>query len=292
MNAARDAEGNLITGSGDALMQFRHKADINTPAFIAGDDIRNDTTASYADKNVAWQDDVWKNGHGTVIDKDVNYTLAISGADATNYKIVDSNGNEVTSAVGKGRINPQEIHLKADEQARWINDGLPKSYTGTPSGKNYETGVNGEVLPGEIYYDSPNGRLRWGDYAINGYYRAADGSVHRLPDGTADGDTVSRNYRFVQDPANATALHMGPYLPDYEYYKALVDMNKMTPDEYAYENASLDRRNHFGRKAEAEVSYTTPSINMVKDGTDISKTGIRVTDETVFTLMNEVFGEQ
>ena len=69
-------------------------------------------------------------------------------------------------------------------------------------------------------------------------------------------------------------------------------MNKMTPDEYAYENASLDRRNHFGRKAEAEVSYTPPSINMVKDGTDISKTGIRVTDETVFTLMNEVFGEQ
>mgnify|MGYP000955279454 CR=1 FL=1 len=292
VNAARDAEGNLITGSGDALMQFRHKADANTPAFIAGDDIRNDTTASYADKNVAWQDDVWKNGHGTVIDKDVNYTLAISGADAANYKIVDSNGNEVTSAVGKGRINPQEIHLKADEQTRWINDGLPKSYTGTPSGKNYETGVNGEVLPGEIYYDSPNGRLRWGDYAINGYYRAADGSVHRLPDGTADGDTVSRNYRFVQDPANATALHMGPYLPDYEYYKALVDMNKMTPDEYAYENASLDRRNHFGRKAEAEVSYTPPSINMVKDGTDISKTGIRVTDETVFTLMNEVFGEQ
>ena len=66
----------------------------------------------------------------------------------------------------------------------------------------------------------------------------------------------------------------------------------MTPDEYAYENASLDRRNHFGRDLEAEVIHTPPSVNTVKDGVDITKTGIQVTDETVFKLMNEVFGAQ
>ena len=64
----------------------------------------------------------------------------------------------------------------------------------------------------------------------------------------------------------------------------------MTPDEYAYENASLDRRSNFGRDPEAEVTYTPPSINTIKDGVDISKTDIRITDETVFSLVNEVFG--
>ena len=298
VNAARDAEGNLITGSGDALMQFRHVGDATQSALIAGDDVTNATTATYGDANVAWKDDAWKNGHGDVADKDVNYTLTLSGADAANYKIVDSNGNEVSSTVGKGRIDPKDIHLKSDPQTRWINEGLPDSYTGTPTGSNYETGVNGEALPGEIYYDTPNGKLRWGDYAINGYYRASDkaryqrpdGSRYQLADGTPDGDSVARNYRFVQDPANATALHIGPYVPDHEYYNALTQVSKMTPDEYAYENASLDRRNHFGRDLEAEVTYTPPSVNTVKDGVDITKTGIQVTDETVFKLMNEVFG--
>ena len=67
-------------------------------------------------------------------------------------------------------------------------------------------------------------------------------------------------------------------------------MSKMLPDEYAYENASLDRRSHFGRDAEAEIAYMPPSINMVKDGRDLSKTGIHVTDESVFSLVSEVFG--
>ena len=300
VNAARDAEGNLITGSGDALMQFRHVGDATQSALIAGDDVTNATTATYGDANVAWKDDAWKNGHGDVADKDVNYTLTLSGADAANYKIVDSNGNEVSSTVGKGRIDPKDIHLKSDSQTRWINEGLPNSYTGTPIGSNYETGVNGEALPGEIYYDTPNGKLRWGDYAINGYYRASDkaqyqrpdGSRYQLVDGTPDGDSVARNYRFVQDPANASALHIGPYVPDTDYYQALTQASKMIPDEYAYENASLDRRSHFGRDPEAEISYAPPSVNTIKDGVDITQTGIHVQDETVFTLMNEVFGER
>ena len=85
-------------------------------------------------------------------------------------------------------------------------------------------------------------------------------------------------------------LHVGPYIPDYEYYKAITQTSKMIPDEYAYENASLDRQSHFGRKADAEVTYDPPSINTVKDGTDIMQTGIRIADETVFSLVNEVFG--
>jgi len=176
--------------------------------------------------------------------------------------------------------------LKADPQTRWINEGLPKSYTGKPMGSNLGHNdipelLPNEVLPGSIDYSSPNARLRWGDYMIRGDYHALNGT---------DGDAVSRNYRFVQDPANATALHIGPYIPDYEYYKAITQTSKMIPDEYAYENASLDRQSHFGRKADAEVTYDPPSINTVKDGTEIMQTGIRIADETVFSLVNEVFG--
>ena len=297
-NAARDPEGNLVT-NGDTIVRFRHATDVTKSALITGDDVTNASTATYGDANVAWQDNAWKNGDGTVADKDVNYNLRLSGTDAANYKIVDEKGSEIASTTRKtGRITPKEIHLKSDPQTRWINEGLPDSYTGTPMGKNYETGVNGEVLPGEIYYASPDGRLRWGDYHINGYYRASDkaqyqrpdGTRYQLADGTPDGDSVARNYRFVQDPANATALHIGPYVPDTDYYQALTQTSKMLPDEYAYENASLDRRSHFGRDPEAEISYEPPSLNMVKDGVDISKNGIEITDETVFRLVNEVFG--
>ena len=297
---AYDAEGNRITSDGDGLITFRHynetaankydAADGLVAADTAGNTVRNATTALYADKNVAWKGGAWKNGHGDVADKDVNYALTLTGTDAKNYEImnevVNKDGTKTKAIVGKGKITPRDIHLKADPQTRWINEGLPKSYTGKPMGSNLGHNdipelLPNEVLPGSIDYSSPNARLRWGDYMIRGDYHALNGT---------DGDAVSRNYRFVQDPANASAFHMGPYVPDYEYYKAMTQVSKMTPDEYAYENASLDRRRSFGRDSEAEIAYTPPSINTIKDGVDITQTGIHVTDETVFSLVNEVFG--
>ena len=291
VNRARDEQGSLITRAGDGLLTFRHynrnaadkydALDGLLSTDLANGTVANATTASYADKNVAWEKNVWNDGKGTAIDKDVNYTLGLSGADAENYEIVNADGTALKKTVGKGMITPKEILLKADSQIRWINEGLPDSYTGTPMGKGYVTEL-GETLPGEIYYDSPDGRLRWGDYAINGNYRTADGSK--------DGDSVSRNYRFVPDSANKDALHIGPYIPDNDYYQALTQASRMLPNEYAYEHATLDYRSHFGRSAEAEISYAPPSINMVKDGVDISRNGIEVMDETVFRLVNEVFG--
>ena len=314
VNRARDEQGSLITRAGDGLLTFRHynrnaadkydALDGLLSTDLANGTVANATTASYADKNVAWEKNVWNDGKGTAIDKDVNYTLGLSGADAENYEIVNADGTALKKTVGKGRITPKEILLKADSQTRWINEGLPDSYSGTPMGSNLGRKdvpelVPGEVLPGQIEYSSPNARLRWGDYAINGTYRAPNaGTRYQLLDGTwttqsfagGDGDAVSRNYRFVQDPANATAFHMGPYVPDNQYYKALTQASKMLPNEYAYEHATFDYRSHFGRSAEAEISYAPPSINMVKDGVDISRNGIEVMDETVFRLVNEVFG--
>ena len=287
VNAARDADGNLITQSGDGLMRFRHANDAAKRALITGDDVSNATTATYDTENVAWKDGVWNQGNGTAADVGVTYALGLSGADAANYKIVDSKGDEVTNAKGLGKITPKEIVLKADPQERWINEGLPTSYTGTPMGKNLSHNevseiVPDEKLPGTIDYSSPNARLRVGHYAVNGTYHA--------PNGAKDGDAVSRNYRFIQDPANKTALYIGPYIPDYEYYKAMTQVSKMTPDEYAYENASLDRTNHYSRKPTVQVDPVPPAINVVKDGVDIRQNDINVLDDTVYTIVDEVFG--
>ena len=292
---ARNGHGDLITAGGDNLVKFHHYKNGATngddgldTVFRNDGNVSNDTTAVYDDPNVKWQGNVWNQGRGTVGDKNVNYSLAISGTGANNYEIVDANGNAVNLAnpyVGKGKITPKDIVLKADPQSRWINEGLPSSYTGTPSGSNLghddiPAVLQGEVLPGTIDYDAPNARLRVGDYAINGTYHA--------PGGT-DGDAVSRNYRFVQDPANATALHVGPYIPDYEYYKAMTQVSKMTPDEYAYENASLDRTNHYSRKPTAQVNSVPPSVNVMKDGKDITRSDINVLDDTVYTIVDDVF---
>ena len=304
---ARNAQGTLITTGGDNLVKFHHYS--GTPTHpddgedtvfyreVNAGTVSNNTTADYvavdptkyANKDVEWKDNVWNQGRGVVGDKNVKYTVKLTGTDAANYKIVDENGAEIASTTRQtGKITPKEIVLKADPQERWINEGLPDHYTGTPMGENLSHNEVPEIvpsdtpLPGTIDYSSPNARLRVGYYAVEGTYHA--------PNGAEDGDSVSRNYRFIQDPANKTALYIGPYIPDYEYYKAMTQVSKMTPDEYAYENASLDRTNHYSRKPTAQVDPVPPAINVVKDGVDISKTDIRITDETVFSLVNEVFG--
>ena len=296
---ARNAQGTLITTGGDNLVKFHHYS--GTPTHpddgedtvfyreVNAGTVSNNTTADYVDKNVEWQGGVWNQGRGVVGDKNVKYTVDLTGTDAANYEVVHADGTAVTPTnpyVGKGRITPKEIVLKADPQERWINEGLPESYTGTPMGENLSHNevpeiVPGETLPGTIDYSSPNARLRVGYYAVNGTYKAQGG---------ADGDTVSRNYRFVEDPANDTALYIGPYIPDYEYYKAMTQVSKMTPDEYAYENASLDRTNHYSRKPTAQVDPVPPAINVVKDGVDIRQNDINVLDDTVYTIVDEVFG--
>ena len=281
-----------IAAQGKDLVNFKHySADGKHGADgIVDSDIKNDSTAEFVDKNVAWED----YASGKVKNKDVIYKLLLSGDKTANYELIDENGHAVSpqTSAGKttirhdvtaatGRINPVDIMLKSHPKTIWINEGLPprESYTGSPSGTGYagDGMVNNEVLPREIYYDSPDARLRMGDYAINGYYRPGVG------------DTVYRNYRFVQDPANAAALHVGPYIPDANYYNVMAQ-NKMLPDEYVYENASLDRRGNFGRRAEAAVEYTDPALNSIRNGKNVRTPDIYATDDAVFALMDQVFG--
>ena len=302
---ARDRNGNLIT-SANGLVTYRHynrndaRGYDNTEGIISSDRARitNKSTAVYADKNVAWTPNgntnpnaAWQD-RNNVANKNVNYEHTLSGAPMSNYEFVDKNGNVVartrlngsdtptltrTVTEATGRINPYEIRLKADPKRIRINDGMPDHFTGTPMGRNYRTGVGSEVLPGEIYYSS-NAPLAWGKHPINGYYQPATPT-----------ESVYKNYRFVQDPANATALHIAPYTPDANYYNILAQ-NKMTPDEYAYENASMDHTGNFGYKPEVSLVHTVPNVNAIRRGTDIRTPDIYATDDSVFALMGDIFG--
>ena len=263
-----------------------HTYDGNVLADSDKTKLRTNMTAQFSNANVAWKSDKWRNEkHGDA--KDVTYTFSLAGdAAAENYEFVDANGNALENEMNgttrsakmtraDGRIDPYRIELRAQSRELRAGEGLPSVFEGTPSGSNYKTPLN-ERLSGTIRYTAPSAQARWGDYPINGYYTPA-----------GENESVYKNYFFEAIPGT---LHVSYYAPDYEYYKALTQTSKMLPDEYAYENASLDRRSHFGRDAEAEIDYMPPSINMVKDGVDISKTDIRIADETVFSLVNEVFG--
>ena len=294
MNVAKDGEGHVID-SADRLVKFSHYGG-HGDAIIANDVVENRSTGEYADQNVAWEpkananpNAMWQD-RNRVKNKAVNYQFLLAGDDALNYELVDGSGNTLSTdgldangkntigyapaAMETGRINPYEVRLAGDDQTRWINEGLPDSYTGTPQGRGYTTAL-GETLPGEIRYGSPSARLRWGDYPIEGEYIPA-----------TDSETVYQNYLFK----SSGTLHIGPYIPDYEYYKAMTQVSKMTPDEYAYENASLDRTNQYSRKPTAQVDPVPPAINVVKDGVDIRQNDINVLDDTVYTIVDEVFG--
>ena len=260
----------------------------DTKAFVDVDATPH-MTAKFSDANVAWKDGSWRNTpQGDA--KDVVYAFSLSGASAAeNYEFVDQDGKTIMQSVtgttrstgttrADGRIDPYRIELRGRSEPYEIrvNEAVPSTFDGSPIGRNYSTPLD-ESLDGEISYraDVPAKGPRWGiDYPIYGHYQPGSGVLYQ-------------NYYFDSVPGT---LRVNTYVPDYEYYKAMTQVSKMTPDEYAYENASLDRTNQYSRKPTAQVDPVPPAINVVKDGVDIRQNDINVLDETVYTIVDEVFG--
>ena len=247
-------------------------------------------TAKFSDEKVAWKDGSWRNTpQGDA--KDVVYAFSLAGASAAeNYEFVDQDGKTIMQSVtgttrstgerrrADGRIDPYRIELRGRSEPYEIrvNEAVPSTFDGSPIGRNYRTPL-GESLDGEISYraDVPAKGPRWGiDYPIYGHYQPGSGARYQ-------------NYYFDSVPGT---LRVNTYVPDYEYDKTMTQVSKMTPDEYAYENASLDRTNQYSRKPTAQVDPVPPAINVVKDGVDIRQNDINVLDDTVYTIVDEVFG--
>ena len=260
----------------------------DTKAFVDVDATPH-MTAKFSGANVEWKVGSWRNTpQGDA--KNVVYTFSLAGASAAeNYEFVDQDGKTIMQSVtgttrstgtthADGRIDPYRIELRGRSEPYEIrvNEAVPSTFDGSPIGRNYSTPL-GESLDGEISYraDVPAKGPRWGiDYPIYGHYQPGSGARYQ-------------NYYFDSVPGT---LRVNTYVPDYEYDKAMTQVSKMTPDEYAYENASLDRTNHYSRKPTAQVDPVPPAINVVKDGVDIRQNDINVLDDTVYTIVDEVFG--
>ena len=229
-------------------------------------------TAEYDNKNV--------NG-GAV--HNITYKFKLSAANK-NFEL----GTNLTKA-GTGKITPKDLSASFRK--------ITKQYDGTtavnPAAVGFEFGAvaAGDDLTLATHTESFQSSEIDGDgttAVINGTPQKNWINYSNL----SLGGTDAGNYTL-----NAAAMGLGEitpvpeiYVPDAEYNNTLAQMSKMLPNEYAYENASLDRRSHFGRDAEAEVSYTPPSINMVQDGMDLAKADLLITDRAVFAIVNEVFG--
>lgn len=83
-----------IAAQGKDLVNFKHySADGKHGADgIVDSDIKNDSTAEFVDKNVAWED----YASGKVKNKDVIYKLLLSGDKTANYELIDENGHAVS----------------------------------------------------------------------------------------------------------------------------------------------------------------------------------------------------
>ena len=257
-------------------------------------------TSNYVEGAAADQN-VRRDGAGNVVNKDIRYDIAITGGDARNY-FFEKNGVKTDAENGltltaTGKITPKDLSGSFDK--------VRKTYDGTtvvaPNAVHFEKGA--------VIGDDDVDIQRTGTDAYTAEFESPNvdgsGTTWIAPDGTVQNNWVNYgNLKLTGAQAgnyqiSPTARGLGEiiplppepefYIPNADYYNTLAT-NKMLPDEYAYENASLDRRSHFGRDAEAEVAYEPPSINIVQDGIDLSKSNIVVTDNAVFEIVNEVFG--
>lgn len=202
-----------------------------------------------------------KEGTGVITPKDLSgefekitkvYDGNTSIDPATNPTVTPARIGFKTGAVVSGDTVTLDTHSESFQSAEIDGDGTTWTPTGGTAQKNW---VN--------YSNLRLGGTDAGNYTISSSVRGLGEILPPRPD---------------------------YYVPEAEYYKELTQVSRMLPNEYAYENASMDQSGHFGRDAEAEVAYRTPSVNMTMDGMDLSKPDILVTDRAVFAIVSEVFG--
>lgn len=247
----------------------------------------NYTEGGVANKNV-------KRVGGNIADKDIQYKITLKG-DASNYAFkqggVETNAEQGLTLSATGKITPKDLShslkkiIKVYDGTTTVNpaavgfdlkddmenDDVSLAPTHTESFQSPE--IDGDGTTAVINGTPQKNWINYTNLTLNG----ADAGNYTLA-------SAAKGLGEIRSPRPAY------YTPDAEYYKELTQTSRMIPNEYAYENASMDQSGHFGRDAEAEVAYRTPSVNMILDGMDLSKSDILVTDRAVFAIVSEVFG--
>ena len=262
---------------------------------VTTDGTRFDIKSNYLDDGNARADkNVRRDPFNNVIDKAILYEIRIMGGDARNYSLkngaVTVNAEDRFTLSAAGKITPKDLSGSLRK--------ITKVYDGTtdvdPGAVGFEFGAvaAGDDLTLATHTESFQSPEIDGDgttAVINGTPQKNWINYTNLTLNGAD----AGNYTLASAAKGLGEIrspHPAYYTPDAEYYKELTQTSRMIPNEYAYENASMDQSGHFGRDAEAEVAYRTPSVNMTMDGMDLSKPDILVTDRAVFAIVSEVFG--
>ena len=280
-----DANGNVKYADGSAADK----------KLVTTDGTRFDIKSNYLDDGNARPDkNVRRDPFNNVIDKAILYEIRIMGGDARNYSLkngaVTVNAEDRFTLSAAGKITPKDLSGSFRK--------ITKVYDGTtdvdPGAVGFEFGavaagddltlathtesfqspeIDGDGTTAVINGTPQKNWINYTNLTLNG----ADAGNYTLA-------SAAKGLGEIRSPRPAY------YTPDAEYYKELTQTSRMIPNEYAYENASMDQSGHFGRDAEAEVAYRTPSVNMTMDGMDLSKPDILVTDRAVFAIVSEVFG--
>jgi len=262
---------------------------------VTTDGTRFDIKSNYLDDGNARADkNVRRDPFNNVIDKTIRYEIGIMGGNARNYSLkngaVTVNAEDGLTLSAAGKITPKDLSGSFRK--------ITKVYDGTtdvdPAAVGFEFGavaadddltlathtesfqspeIDGDGTTAVINGTPQKNWINYSNLTLNG----ADAGNYTLA-------SAAKGLGEIRSPRPAY------YTPDAEYYKELTQTSRMIPNEYAYENASMDQSGHFGRDAEAEVAYRTPSVNMTMDGMDLSKPDILVTDRAVFAIVSEVFG--
>ena len=262
---------------------------------VTTDGTRFDIKSNYLDDgNPRAYKNVRRDPFNNVIDKAIRYEIGIKGRNARNYSLkngaVTVNAEDGLTLSAAGKITPKDLSGSFRK--------ITKVYDGTtdvdPAAVGFEFGpvaagddltlathtesfqspeIDGDGTTAVINGTPQKNWINYTNLTLNG----ADAGNYTLA-------SAAKGLGEIRSPRPAY------YTPDAEYYKELTQTSRMIPNEYAYENASMDQSGHFGRDAEAEVAYRTPSVNMTMDGMDLSKPDILVTDRAVFAIVSEVFG--
>ena len=262
---------------------------------VTTDGTRFDIKSNYLDdRNAGADKNVRRDPFNNVIDRAIRYEIGIMGGDARNYSLkngaVTVNAEDGLTLSAAGKITPKDLSGSFRK--------ITKVYDGTtdvdPAAVGFEFGavaagddltlathtesfqspeIDGDGTTAVINGTPQKNWINYTNLTLNG----ADAGNYTLA-------SAAKGLGEIRSPRPAY------YTPDAEYYKELTQTSRMIPNEYAYENASMDQSGHFGRDAEAEVAYRTPSVNMTMDGMDLSKSDILVTDRAVFAIVSEVFG--
>ena len=262
---------------------------------VTTDVTRFDIKSNYLDdRNAGADKNVRRDPFNNVIDRAIRYEIGIMGGNARNYSLkngaVTVNAEDGLTLSAAGKITPKDLSRSFRK--------ITKVYDGTtdvdPAAVGFEFGAvaAGDDLTLATHTESFQSPEIDGDgttAVINGTPQKNWINYTNLTLNGAD----ARNYTLASAAKGLGEIRSprpAYYTPDAEYYKELTQTSRMIPNEYAYENASMDQSGHFGRDAEAEVAYRTPSVNMTMDGMDLSKSDILVTDRAVFAIVSEVFG--